>query len=367
MNQTFMGSQLVNRSRTRGAQTRVGTYPEEDGETKPWRIQRNLAISNTRGAALLILLVFAVYTCTHYKQLTPQRRKFPVMVQSLYLQHALTLSLSQDLPKFIKDRRNHYWLDHGVEAWKTPPGPPEGCIFLNKGASDHYVNCNEFHNIDLTDFWLFPDRHVLHLPDHTKRQSKIRHVGEGGFRNAFYFSEYDGTQRVLKTMSWRDDRPFDIANMERNRKDSVIASQLTFSPLVADIYGYCSQSALVDYSTEWDMYYLFDEDPLPTENELFDLAVDIAQSIADSHLPDDKGRATVVHMDLKPDQFIKLNGKYVLNDFNLAKFITYDEEKGEYCNQASGYSEGRVSRSVVAWLPHTVTISHHLSPLVAST
>jgi hypothetical protein len=263
------------------------------------------------------------------------------MVQSLYLQHALPLSLEETPTSFIKNRKNHYWLNHGVESWRIPDTVPEGCKILNKHNKDHYPTCNNIHGIDMTDIWLFPDRHAVTFEGVT-RQSKFRHIGEGGFRNAFYISEYNGTRRVLKTMVWRDDRPFDISTHERNRKDAAITSQLTSSPLVADIYGYCAMAAFVDYSNDWDLFYIFD-DEVPSREELLDLAVDIAQSVADSHLPDEKGRPTLVHNDLKPDQWIKLNGKYVLNDFNLAKFIAYNEGKDEYCNQASGYSDGRVS------------------------
>jgi len=335
---------LVHRVRPRNG-VAVGKSDEKE-RRKPWRIfPRTLKYSKSRGAALIAMLLLALLTIFHKQSRIPPPRLFPIMVQSLYLQHALSLPLEEKPPKFLKDRRNHYWIDHGVEAWTIPPGAPEGCRFLNEQHADHYPNCNDFHDIDLTDFWLFPDRRVVNLENQT-RQSKLRHVGEGGFRNAFYISEYNGTRRVLKSLVWRENRYFDIATMERNRKDAVIASQLTSSPLVADIYGYCAQSALVDYSDDWDLFYMFDsDDPSdhPDKDELFDLAVDIAQSIADAHLPDKNGRATVVHMDLKPDQWVKLNGRYVLNDFNLAKFIAYNEEKGEYCGQASGYSDARVS------------------------
>lgn len=332
---------LVHRSRIK---SREANGEEEAKErSKPWRFPRlfSLCIS-ARGVAVSGLLLLIVILFSHSTiSSPPTQHVYPIMVQSFYLQHALTLALEESPPKLIKDRRNHFWLDHGVESWRRPAAVPEGCTVLNKEHADHYPACNNIHAVDMTDFWLFQDRHVTTVEGVT-RQSKFRHIGEGGFRNAFYMSEYNGTRRVLKTMVWRDDRSFDISTLERNRKDAVISTQLTSSPLVADIYGYCAMAAFVDYSDDWDLYYLFD-DGAPSRGELFDLAVDIAQSVADSHLPDDKGRATVVHMDLKPDQWIKLNGKYVLNDFNLAKFIAYNEEKGEYCNQASGYSDGRVS------------------------
>lgn len=329
---------LIHRSRIKIVESSNGNEEEKE-RSKPWRLPRQ---ATPRPVALITALMFLVVLITfnHTGSSSPPQHVHPVMVQSLYLQHALKLSLDDTPPRYVKDRRNHYWLDHGVESWRTPSTVPEGCTVLFKQHNDHYPACNNIHGVDMTDIWLFPDRHAVTL-EGVIRQSKVRHIGEGGFRNAFYISEYNGTRKVLKTMVWRDDRPFDISTYERNRKDAVIASQLTSSPLVANIYGYCAMAAFVDYSNDWDLYYIFDNG-VPPRDELFDLAVDLAQSVADSHLPDENGRPTVVHMDLKPDQWIKLNGKYVLNDFNLAKFITYNEEKGEYCNQASGYSDGRV-------------------------
>lgn len=345
-------STLVRRSRIRNLET--NEKGEEKERSKPWRFATRTLVCNARRDIALAGLLLLVVMFRHSNHTIPPHQ-YPIMVQSLHLHHAQTLVLSQEPPHFVKDRINRYWLDHGVESWRRPSSVPEGCTILNEKHEDHYPACNNIHGIDMTDFWLFPDRHVVTLEGFT-RQSKVRHIGEGGFRNAFYISEYDGTRRVLKTMVWRDDRPFDISTLERNRKDAVISTQLTSSPLVANIYGYCAMAAFADYSDDWDLYYLFDDDDIPSRDELFDLAVDVAQSVADAHLPDKNGRPTVVHMDLKPDQWIKLNGRYVLNDFNLAKFIAYNEEKQEYCNQASGYSDGRVSLCVACFVLNIVCV-----------
>jgi serine/threonine protein kinase len=49
----------------------------------------------------------------------------------------------------------------------------------------------------------------------------------------------------------------------------------------------------------------------------------------------------VLVVQIKPDQWIQLNGRWVLNDFNLAKILTWNPVEQENCNVASGYSGNR--------------------------
>lgn len=51
----------------------------------------------------------------------------------------------------------------------------------------------------------------------------------------------------------------------------------------------------------------------------------------DFHSIDEEGRATIVHNDIKPNQFISINGVYKLNDFNKSMFLKYDKDTGISC------------------------------------
>lgn len=133
---------------------------------------------------------------------------------------------------------------------------------------------------------------------------------------------------------------------------------------------YCGDAALVDYSNEEDMLKLFKQGVKPSKDSLFQIAHDVAQSVADAHHFNKHGRATVAHLDIKPNQvcpmmekrlfasniaashslfalvahqWIWLNDRFVLNDFNLARMLTWDPVNKTNCKVASGYSEGRVS------------------------
>jgi len=268
----------------------------------------------------------------------------PLMVQSPphTLANVTRLTIQKDPPHFIKDRRNHGWLDHGVLRHVSVEKVPDGCVG-EAWAKDHHPSCNLFHDIDMKDFFFNDKRSLVNINGHRHRQ-KIKYIGGGGFRSAFLFHEYNGTRRVLKTLLYREDRDFTPRMVDRMRRDAVASEQLTASPYIVDIYGYCAQSALVDYSNNDDMLRLFKHKQKPTKDELFQIAHDVAQSVADAHHFNHQGRATIAHMDIKPNQWIQLNGKYMLNDFNLARFLTWDTVEKKNCHFTSGYSEGRVSR-----------------------
>jgi hypothetical protein len=73
----------------------------------------------------------------------------------------------------------------------------------------------------------------------------------------------------------------------------------------------------------------------------------VARAVADAHHFDSKGRATIVHRDIKVNQFILINGMYRLNDFNLAHLMRWNREKDEYCEfEGRGYKTN-VSRASI--------------------
>ena len=65
---------------------------------------------------------------------------------------------------------------------------------------------------------------------------------------------------------------------------------------------------------------------------------------------DGEGRASVAHTDITPGQFILVDGKYKLNDFNRARLIRWDKEKNEPCGFHVGNNPGKVSDAVFLFL-----------------
>jgi hypothetical protein len=263
------------------------------------------------------------------------------------------LELQANPTRFIEDRRNHYWRDHGVTVHKSGGrqsfAMEEGCEVLDKWQVEHNPSCNKMHEIDMTQFYdedstvKAPDKHGVQRGTHPRLREIVRYINTGGFRTAWMVSEHDGTKRALKTLRYVEKRQFDERNFERHRIDAVTMEQLTASPYVADVYGYCAYSALVDYSAEADLYEIFDSEIPPTKGELFKIAHDAASGVADMHRFNANGRATIASMDIKPNQWIHLDGMYKLNDFNLCHFLAWNASSNDYCGTTYGYSEGRVS------------------------
>ena len=267
----------------------------------------------------------------------------PAMLQ-MHGNSVIRLALETNSMRFIQDRQNHYWQDHGVTWHKGQrPTSPVGCEVLGDWQEGHNPSCNQMHEIDMTAFY---HKDMVEKPGgnatYRRRRRVMRYIDTGGFRSVWMISEYDGTKRVLKTLRYAEKRPFDEENFNRHRVDAVAMEQLTASPYVASIYGYCANSALVDYSTEPDLYSIFDVGNPPTKDELFKIAHDTASAVADVHHFNSDGRATIVHLDVKPSQWIQLDGMYKLNDFNLAMLLSWDTKRNEYCGNATGYSGGRV-------------------------
>lgn len=82
----------------------------------------------------------------------------------------------------------------------------------------------------------------------------------------------------------------------------------------------------------------------PSTFELLKIAYEIAASLSDAHNFDSKGRPTISHTDVKPDQWILgSDGHYRLSDFNRARFLGWDKELNTTCPFYVGKNGGIVS------------------------
>ena len=224
----------------------------------------------------------------------------------------------------------------------------KGASNMNKGKCkamydwqvSHHENCNVVHETswgfvhplgwnpqDLPPGYEFQEDKLFQDPN-----EQVRLVAGGAFRWVWMMREFDGTRRALKTLRIdTKSQNFDLRNFDRHRRDAVAMDELTASRLVVDMYGYCANTGLFDWGEGGDLTNIFQRNPDISDYQLLQIAYNVSMSIHDAHHFDDRGRATMAHTDIKPDQFLYQDGYYRLTDFNRVRFLSWNEEDNTEC------------------------------------
>jgi len=80
--------------------------------------------------------------------------------------------------------------------------------------------------------------------------------------------------------------------------------------------------------------------------------------LAALHNVDREGRPSIAHTDIGPDQFVKVNAFYKLNDFNRARLLRWNPRKKEVCTYHVGNNDGKIrSPEEYAYEPQTEKVS----------
>lgn len=222
---------------------------------------------------------------------------------------------------------------------RSEPLSDELCEVVPKNADwmhTSFPTCNLFHEEDIPN-------HLLY--------EKTRIKTHGYWRDVWVLpdtSTHSFKQIALKTL--RFEHNYTDQNYERHRRDALAYDRLTSSPNVVNMYGYCGQSGLYEYSVDGTLADRLEEHITATMDveiqmgdksgrgddstarlldpvEKLQIAHQVALTLADVHdvdaIRDSRGRiisAAIVHADIKSDQFIYFNGHYKLNDFNRCRF-----------------------------------------------
>lgn len=219
-----------------------------------------------------------------------------------------------------------------------------------------FPSCNKFHEMP-----------IMHS------DSNNTFLGRGFYRMVFSIEERDQPWYVLKVLRWQEGGQKQDQNLfkpspsmiEKTRLDALVMERLSFSPRIADIYGFCSTSIMTEplpgeilkeavptkrVIAKEELDDKEDDSPKTpyTPTEKIEMALEMAEALADLHGFKD---GMIVHDDLDLGQYLRTrDGRLKLNDFNRAKPLLYDSVKGEHCKYYNGPIGGKF-RSPEEFIP----------------
>jgi hypothetical protein len=112
-----------------------------------------------------------------------------------------------------------------------------------------YPTCNSIHELSLAGPFYRTTNETTNCT--LSSEDLIRVVNYGFWRDVWVIPDYDLQRRVIKTL--RYDHDFTARNIERNRRDAMALERLTSSRHVVNVYGYCSTSAVFEFSDGGDI------------------------------------------------------------------------------------------------------------------
>lgn len=180
-------------------------------------------------------------------------------------------------------------------------------------------------------------------------------VNNGDYRDVWgvVVESDSGTSSVaVKTLRYA--QTFDASSFEHHRRDAMATEHLTSSPYVSNIYGHCVTSSIYDYSEEGSVKRIARSGKLKPLEKL-KLCVRVASAVADVHnLPADDPSLPplIAHSDVSAGQFVFFDSteeddddgegepELKLNDFNLANFLTWNDDTHAPCEFYTGNDAG---------------------------
>jgi len=173
-----------------------------------------------------------------------------------------------------QDRKNEYWVDHNdpnKKPYRRPEQRRKSCVPLGTWQDEVHPSCLDFHEIDF---------------------GAIKFAADGNNRDTWLYREFDGTKRALKmlrVLNKKFKHEYDHITTDRHRVDAMAHLELSASPYVANVYGYCSNSAVYDFADGGHLWLIYQrpEDGGPkvplSKEDLFKFAHDAAMALADAH------------------------------------------------------------------------------------
>lgn len=200
-----------------------------------------------------------------------------------------------------------------------------------------YPTCNDIYEVDLPSI-VRQSRYALLDGSSENRTMPLGYVAKGLWRSVWSVNPRAVMTEpiVLKTM--QKEHELTDRNYDRHRRDAIVMEQLTSSPYVVDIYGFCGNSVLTEYMDLTlddvifanDVEVVIDSKPVPVTGALkLQWALDVARGVQALH---QISGGPIVHTDIQAKQFLlSPSGRVKINDFNRCRFMAQSNITGRPC------------------------------------
>ena len=213
----------------------------------------------------------------------------------------------------------------------------ETCVPMKEWQTWSFPTCNRLHEIEMVRSV------VAAAPSPPSSSDEGGGIGGGGI--GIRRREETNLELVSTKGSWRtvwrlldlsrnesaalkllrtDRREFDAESYEYNRVDALAMERLHSSEHVMNVHGYCGQSVLTEYATGTARTFV--KDPNFKSLDRLRLGRDLARAFRDVHSIDyaNSTNPTLAHNDINMANAVVVDGRIVLNDFNIAVLMKWN-------------------------------------------
>lgn len=178
----------------------------------------------------------------------------------------------------------------------------------------------------------------------------------GSFR-----SVYIDKKRGIVMKQYNYNRHFRFHAYEYMRMDALVNERLSWSSRVIDIYGFCGLSVINEAASKDLESIAVPGDGRPSEplddklkldvrndltgTEKLEFSLQMFESVSLLHA---YPGGVMVHDDIQLTQFLLVDGRLKLNDFNRAEIMLFNEKDQEYCRYRNDPGHGDVSSALFA-------------------
>lgn len=209
----------------------------------------------------------------------------------------------------------------------------EECLPLYDWQLASYPTCNVIHEVDML---------------YNQIDENLWFSSDGHYRDVWRWDHPiitpDGDKETFALKTLRYVHGTSERNTDRHRRDAMAMERLTFSKYVINIYAYCSNSGLFEYGDSGTMHSTLSMAKRKGRQiepvQKLRMATQVAMALTDLHTADNDYISSIVHGDIKADQFVFIDGIYKLNDFNRGRFMRWNVIEDRPCGFTVGNNAG---------------------------